>query len=492
MNNIKTSININFKTLFSLGLAVLVSTFFTLATYNSGIIVANASRGGHDSDEHNCEHANNHNDSDENSNESNDEEDDSTCDSSPSPIPTPVPTPLESPVATPSNSPVATPTASPVATPIPSANLHFIQVLCPSYDVISGNADADKLDATEGNFIHFINYVASIPHFQNPFAQKPVSPSEIPESCTKTSGTSFKISTDEGQSSNVQVVGPTNTDGEINISTSDLNSELQNNLFNNELIWVSEIQNNSIAKFGSLRCHSDAVNGDDLEYIQFDSVPSDIYCISYNVPVVIASPTPSPIASPEVTPTPESSPEASPTPTATVAPEPTPVSTGGGGGGSGGGSSNNGGGSSGGSINPGVGSPQPAEGYVNYGTVGVVAGTSTAGEVLGTSTAGKCIEYLQDYLRMGKNNNPAQVVKLQGFLNSHMNAGLSVTGFFGKETATAVDNFQIKYWDDVLLPWVPFGLKTEKTPTQYVYKTTKWKINMIVCPELNLPRPNLP
>ena len=42
------------------------------------------------------------------------------------------------------------------------------------------------------------------------------------------------------------------------------------------------------------------------------------------------------------------------------------------------------------------------------------------------------------------------------------------------------------------MPWLPFGLANDHTATGYVYKTTKYKINLIQCSTLNLPKPQLP
>jgi len=96
------------------------------------------------------------------------------------------------------------------------------------------------------------------------------------------------------------------------------------------------------------------------------------------------------------------------------------------------------------------------------------------------------------YIKYGRKNNADEVKKLQIFLNSNLGLNLAVNGTFGLETYKAVHAFQVKYWDQVLKPWVPHGLKTEKTSTGYVYKTTKRMINILNCPELNLPIPQLP
>ncbi len=77
-------------------------------------------------------------------------------------------------------------------------------------------------------------------------------------------------------------------------------------------------------------------------------------------------------------------------------------------------------------------------------------------------------------------------------MNDEINAGLPITGVFGAMTYKAVQDFQIKYSSDVLKPWVAYGLPTEKTPTGYVYKTTTRWINLLKCPSLNIPLPQLP
>lgn len=111
-------------------------------------------------------------------------------------------------------------------------------------------------------------------------------------------------------------------------------------------------------------------------------------------------------------------------------------------------------------------------------------------EVLGASTeAPACVsegEYLRDYLWYGRPNDAGQVKKLQGFLNTQESAALPVTGFFGTLTRAAVSAFQVKYAADILTPW------GETEPTGNVYKTTKWKINSLWCPELELIAPSVP
>lgn len=89
---------------------------------------------------------------------------------------------------------------------------------------------------------------------------------------------------------------------------------------------------------------------------------------------------------------------------------------------------------------------------------------------------GQC-SYLNDYLKMGKNNNKEEVLKLQAFLSVIEHLDVPLTGVFDQATFDAVSDFQEKYKEDILVPW------GYQSPTGYVYITTKNKINEIFCGE---------
>lgn len=128
-------------------------------------------------------------------------------------------------------------------------------------------------------------------------------------------------------------------------------------------------------------------------------------------------------------------------------------------------------------------------------TGGSVSGSSSStdavaqGEVLGASTTTEpvlpegCSPYLSDYLKQGKNNDKAQVVLLQQFLNDYMGAKLPTNGFFGSLTKSWVKKFQVKHHAEIIKPWYDAGYskKDIESGTGYVYKTTKYEINMIKC-----------
>ena len=102
-----------------------------------------------------------------------------------------------------------------------------------------------------------------------------------------------------------------------------------------------------------------------------------------------------------------------------------------------------------------------------------------AGQVLGATTSGKvaptCGRYLFDYMRAGMVTYAKEVIKLQTFLSGQ---GLytPTTGIFDDTTTANVRLFQAKHMSEILTPW---GINE---PTGYVYKTTRWKINNIICP----------
>ena len=129
--------------------------------------------------------------------------------------------------------------------------------------------------------------------------------------------------------------------------------------------------------------------------------------------------------------------------------------------------------------------PPPAHGG-NY--IGYVGGTG--GSVLGASTGPSC-PMLNSYIKFGGNNNSDDVVFLQKFLNDHEQNKLVVNGIYDAATLAAVHAFQLKNNVDVLKPWADIGLGKADVSTGYVYKTTRWKINSIVCPGVQTAMPVL-
>jgi len=108
---------------------------------------------------------------------------------------------------------------------------------------------------------------------------------------------------------------------------------------------------------------------------------------------------------------------------------------------------------------------------VSSDTINTVVGI----ELVTPVVAGSCT-YLEKYLRIGYQNDPVEVTKLQRFLKEYEGfTNLAVTGFFDIETDKAVRAFQDKYGADILTPWAL------PSNTGYVYYTTKKKVNEIYC-----------
>ncbi len=100
--------------------------------------------------------------------------------------------------------------------------------------------------------------------------------------------------------------------------------------------------------------------------------------------------------------------------------------------------------------------------------------------VLGAST--DFCPFLTDYMQMGVQNDTMEVMKLQLFLNIFVGPN-PVTGVFGEITDANVKLFQERYRSEILNPWFEEGIVPHNRPTGFVYKTTLWKINSIVCPD---------
>ena len=105
----------------------------------------------------------------------------------------------------------------------------------------------------------------------------------------------------------------------------------------------------------------------------------------------------------------------------------------------------------------------------------------SAQSVLGASTDTVC-PFLTEHMQVGWQNNTWEVIKLQLFLKLVMGYDNPVTGFFGEMTDENVKRFQAFFAAEILTPWFEAGVVPHENPTGFVYKTTKWKINDIMCP----------
>jgi len=87
----------------------------------------------------------------------------------------------------------------------------------------------------------------------------------------------------------------------------------------------------------------------------------------------------------------------------------------------------------------------------------------------------------KSFIKLGGNNDPAEVMKLERFLNEHEGEKLEIDGVYELEDFQAVARFQKKHYNAVLDPW---GIKD---PTGYFYITTRKKANEIECPTMSFP-----
>jgi hypothetical protein len=78
-------------------------------------------------------------------------------------------------------------------------------------------------------------------------------------------------------------------------------------------------------------------------------------------------------------------------------------------------------------------------------------------------------------------NDRFEVTKLQLFLNLFIGT-TTITGIFDDATEARVIEFQELYRSEILDPWFERGIVPHNRPTGFVYKTTRWKINDIICP----------
>jgi hypothetical protein len=131
---------------------------------------------------------------------------------------------------------------------------------------------------------------------------------------------------------------------------------------------------------------------------------------------------------------------------------------------------------------PPVVTPPTVTGGGGCGPQGCVPGSMGGGRgyvpvptVLGASLS---CDYLHDYLHIGWQNDPVEMLKLQLFLKDLEGFNnLQINGVFDQPTFDAVSQFQVQFQPDILTPW---GYAQGES-TGYVYILTKKKINEIFC-----------
>jgi len=109
------------------------------------------------------------------------------------------------------------------------------------------------------------------------------------------------------------------------------------------------------------------------------------------------------------------------------------------------------------------------------------AARSAQPQVLGAATSNFC-PYINDHMQFGSDNDSWEVTKLQAFLTTVMGYDNPINGIFDAITELNVKKFQATYAEEILMPWFNAGIVPHDRPTGFVYKTTTWKINDLVCP----------
>ncbi len=92
-----------------------------------------------------------------------------------------------------------------------------------------------------------------------------------------------------------------------------------------------------------------------------------------------------------------------------------------------------------------------------------------------SSSSSTSCPLITTYMRMGANNDGADVTRLQSFFKNSENLSVDVNGIFDAKTDAATRAFQSKYQTDILGPW------SADLSSGYVYITTSKKINELAC-----------
>jgi len=106
--------------------------------------------------------------------------------------------------------------------------------------------------------------------------------------------------------------------------------------------------------------------------------------------------------------------------------------------------------------------------------------SNSGGQVLGAAT--DFCPFLRDYQHISFQNDPYEVNKAKAFFNAYMSKNLSLNGIFDQDMFSAVVEFQQMFKPDVLDTWASQFAFLDDEPTGYLYQTTRWKINSIMCP----------
>ena len=105
----------------------------------------------------------------------------------------------------------------------------------------------------------------------------------------------------------------------------------------------------------------------------------------------------------------------------------------------------------------------------------VTSPVATTGSISGPELVCPTTNFITSFMRIGIDNNPNEVRKLQYFLNTYEGAHLIIDGDFNAQTEASVMALQATHSKEILAPW---GVTL---PTGIVYITTARYINRVFC-----------
>ena len=154
----------------------------------------------------------------------------------------------------------------------------FIKAICPNYGSVPANANFTNVDETGGH-ANELNAAAN---------QVKTAESDIPANCVKASGWTFNLLSALNSGNGLTNSSPnfirnvvTGGDGTVTVTL----TQAELDLVHAGGLWVSEVPQSAYG-FGSLRCYTDVLNGDNDEFIGFQGTTAandPVICIAFNV-----------------------------------------------------------------------------------------------------------------------------------------------------------------------------------------------------------------
>ncbi|MGD0020639.1 MAG: hypothetical protein ABSD62_15470, partial [Candidatus Limnocylindrales bacterium] len=156
---------------------------------------------------------------------------------------------------------------------LPPLSITLYKQICASYGDVPANDAYDNLDATGGHAGEL-----------NRAHQTAITDPNVDLVCASYAGWSFNFYHSQSDANNGNVARTVTTAGAGGSITVSLDQADVIRARYGGGVWIDEALAPTVAGFGSIRCWTDILNGDNLENVQY--VPNDVpqvYCIAYNV-----------------------------------------------------------------------------------------------------------------------------------------------------------------------------------------------------------------